>query len=72
MPFYDYKCEACDTEVTARRHIEDRHDGGDCPTCGRDLKLMITGTLIAPINGAGTGHSGLTKRETAFLRKQYE
>ncbi len=70
MPFYTYECDICEAVVTERKPVAERHQAGGCPTCGHLLHLVITGTHLAPINGAGTGHSGLTKRFIASQRKE--
>lgn len=40
MPFYDYVCLKCGTEVEARRSIATRRAGPQCE-CGERTKLLV-------------------------------
>ncbi len=45
MPFYDYKCNACEYTFEKRLHVEDRHQPIDelCPNCGsHSVTIQIT------------------------------
>lgn len=46
MPTYTYHCDACDSERSALRHIDDRDSGPEC--CGRTMRRRITATMVTP------------------------
>lgn len=48
MPTYDYKCEACDEELTARRKIAERDEPIECPilNCEGQMHRMFSAPAV--------------------------
>lgn len=53
MPTYDYKCEACDEQIEARRKISERDEPIKCPV------LCCEGQMHRTVSAPAVHYDGL-------------
>lgn len=47
MPFYEYRCQSCQTEVTHLLKMSEMHNPPPCKECGSgDLKKLVSRTSV--------------------------
>ena len=53
MPWYDYRCEACDETFEIRRSMSDDGEDGApaCPECGSSETRRLFGNVFAGTGG---------------------
>ncbi len=54
MPFYDYRCEACEAEFTLKRKIDEMTLPAPCPECGSEETRRQIGVFYATNTGSST------------------
>lgn len=57
MPFYDYRCEECESTFEVKRSMaeEDARPGPECSCCGSGDTRRVFGSFFAASGGNGGG-----------------
>lgn len=64
MPFYDYRCEECDTVFEQRRSMADADKAAVCPTCDSLLttRLLSRVTLVGAERSCKSPNPNATRK----------
>ncbi|SNB45919.1 FmdB family zinc ribbon protein [Geobacter sp. DSM 9736] len=63
MPVYEYECQSCSNRFELRQKFSDA-PANECPTCGGEVKKMISSTAFT-LKGGGWYAEGYGAKKSA-------